>query len=43
MSIPEVFRPQLYNTKMRFQVANAEVISLMGVAHVTIQMYGLHV
>ncbi len=40
MSIPELFLPQLYNTRMRFQVANAEVISFMGVAHVTIQMYG---
>ncbi len=25
---------------MRFKVANGEVISSMGVAHVTIQMYG---
>ncbi len=25
---------------MRFQVANGEVISSVGVAHVTIQMYG---
>ncbi len=40
MPIPEVFRPQLYNMKMRFQVANGEVISSMGVTHVTIQMYG---
>ncbi len=40
MSIPDLFRPQLYNTRMRFQVANAEVISFIGVAHVTIQMYG---
>ncbi len=40
MSIPEVFRPQLNNMKMRFQVTSGEVISSMGVAHVTIQMYG---
>ncbi len=25
---------------MKFEVANAEVLSFMGVAHVTIQMYG---
>ncbi len=39
-SIPELFRPQLYNMNMRFQVANGEVLSSMGVAHVTICMYG---
>ncbi len=39
-SIPELFRPQLYNTNMRFQVANGEVLPSMGVAHVTICMYG---
>ncbi len=40
MSIPEMFRPQLYNTKIKFQVANGKVLSSMGVAHVTIKMYG---
>ncbi len=40
MSIPEPFRPQLYDTRMKFQVANEEVLSSMDVAHVTIQMYG---
>ncbi len=39
-SIPELFRPQLHNTRMRFQVANGEVLTSMGVAHVTICMYG---
>ncbi len=39
-SIPELFRPQLHNKRMRFQVANREVFSSMGVAHVTICMYG---
>ncbi len=40
MSIPEPFRLHLCNTRMKFQVANGEVISSMGVAHVYIQMYG---
>ncbi len=39
-SIPELFRPQLHNTNMRFQVANGEVLPFMGVEHVTICMYG---
>ncbi len=39
MSIPKLFKPQLYNMRMRFQVAN-RVISSMGVAHVTMQMFG---
>ncbi len=39
-SIPELFRPQLHNMRMRFQVANGEVLLSMGVAHVTICMYG---
>ncbi len=39
MSIPESLRPQLYNTRMRFQVANGGVLSSTGVAYVTIQMY----
>ncbi len=42
LTIPELFRPTLYNTKMKFQVANGEVIASMGVAHVTISMYGFH-
>ncbi len=40
MSIPEMFRTHLYNTRMKFQVANRKVLSSMGVAHVSIQMYG---
>ncbi len=40
LSIPEMFRPQLCNTRMKFQVANGEVLTFMGVAHVSIQMYG---
>ncbi len=40
MSIPESFRQQLYNTRIRFQVANGEILSSTGVAHVPIQMYG---
>ncbi len=40
MSIPQSLQLQLYNTRMRFQVANGEVLSSTGVAHVTIQMYG---
>ncbi len=40
MSIPEMFRPQLCNTRMKFQVDNGEVLSSMGVAHISIQMYG---
>ncbi len=40
MSIPEMFRPQLCNTRMKFQVANGEVLLSMGVAQVSIQMYG---
>ncbi len=39
-SIPDLFRPQLYNTNIRFQVANRDVLPSMGVAHVTICMYG---
>ncbi len=39
ISIPELFRPQRHNTRMRFQVANGEVLPSMGVAHVTICMY----
>ncbi len=40
MSIPELFRPKLCNTRMQFQVANGEVLNAIGVAHVSIQMYG---
>ncbi len=40
MSIPDKFQSQLHNTRMKFQVANGEVISSTGVDHVTIQMYG---
>ncbi len=40
ISIPDVFQLQLCNTRMKFQVANGEVLSSMGVAHVLIQMYG---
>ncbi len=36
MSIPELFRPKLYNTRMKFQVANGEVLNTIGVAHVSI-------
>ncbi len=39
MSIPELFRPKLCNTRMKFQVANGEVLNAIGVAHVSIQMY----
>ncbi len=39
MSIPKSFQPKLYNRRMKFQVANGEVLSSIGVAHVTIQMY----
>ncbi len=39
-SIPKLFRPQLHNTRMRFQVANGEVLPSIVVAHVTICMYG---
>ncbi len=39
MSIPEMFQPHLCNTRMKFQVANRDVLSSMGVAHVSIQMY----
>ncbi len=39
-SIPVLFRPELYNTRMKFQVANGEVLASMGVAHITICIYG---
>ncbi len=39
MSIPEMFRPQLCNTNMKFQVANGEVLTSIGVVHISIQMY----
>ncbi len=40
MSIQELFRPKLCNTRMKFQVATVEVLNAIGVAHVSIQMYG---
>ncbi len=40
MYIPELFRPKLYNMRMRFQVANGEALSSIVLAHVTIRMYG---
>ncbi len=40
MSIPELFRPKLCNTRMKFQVVNGEVLNAIGVAHVSIQIYG---
>ncbi len=39
MSISDLFRPMLSNTRMKFQVANEEVINAMGVAHTSVQMY----
>ncbi len=40
MSIPELFRPKLCNTRMTFQVANGEVLNAIGIAYVSIKMYG---
>ncbi len=40
MSIPELFRPKLCNSRMKFQVANGDVLNAIGVAHVSIQLYG---
>ncbi len=40
MSILALFRPKLSNTRIKFQVANGEVINAMGVADVFVQMYG---
>ncbi len=39
MSIPELFRPKLCNTRMKFQVTNREVLNAIGVAHASIQLY----
>ncbi len=39
MSVPELFQPKLCNTRMKFHVANGEVLNAIGVAHVSIQMY----
>ncbi len=39
-SVPELFRPKLCNTRMKFQVASGEVLNSIGVAHVSIQLYG---
>ncbi len=40
MSIQELFQPKLCNTRMKLQVANGEVLNAVGIAHVSIQMYG---
>ncbi len=40
MLIPELFRPKVYITRMKFQVANGEVLNAIGVVYVSIQMYG---
>ncbi len=40
ISIPELFLPKLCNTRMKFQVANREVLNAIGIAHVSIQKYG---
>ncbi len=40
MSIPELFRPKLCNTRIKFQVANGEVLNAIVVTHVSIQLYG---
>ncbi len=40
MFIPESLRPQLCNTRMKLQGANGEVLSSIGVEHVTTKMYG---
>ncbi len=40
MSIPELFQSNLCNTRMKFQVAKEEILSAMGVANISIQMYG---
>ncbi len=39
MSIPELFRHKLCNTRMKFQVANGEVLNAIGVGHESIQMH----
>ncbi len=39
MSIPELFRHKLCNTRMKFLVANGEVLNDIGVAHESIQMH----
>ncbi len=39
ISIPEMFRPNMCNTRMKFQEVNGEVLNSIGVAHVSIQMY----
>ncbi len=38
MSIPDLFRPKLSNTRMKFQVANGEIINAMSVTHISVQM-----
>ncbi len=39
MSIPEMFKPNLCNNRMKFQVENGEVLNSTRVAHVSVQMY----
>ncbi len=39
ISIPELFRPKLCNTRMKFQVTNEAVLHAIGVAQVSLQMY----
>ncbi len=40
LSIPEMFRPKLNNTRIKFQDANREALNAMGVTHVSVQMHG---
>ncbi len=40
MSIPELFRPKLCSTRMKFQVFIGEVLNAIGVAHISVQIYG---
>ncbi len=40
MSILELFRPKLCNSRLKFKVANEEVLNAILVAHASIQMYG---
>ncbi len=40
MSILDLFRPNLCYTRMKLQVENGEVLNAMGVACISIQMYG---
>ncbi len=40
MSVPELFQPKLCNTRMKFQVANVDILNAIGVTRVPIQIYG---